>query len=170
VRLLGSLLVVLLAVAPIACDRGSDGGDRAGGDSDAVRSDGAPPAPPAGTSTEPAETVPAGDGRAVREWIEALDAGEYKRAASFFARGAIVEQADEFRLRDRRAAEIFNRGLPCRADLSDLEDEGRTVVGTFRLRDGPGGHCEGEVRVRFTIRHGRFLEWRQLGEPPGEIA
>src|SRR5215211_7671401 len=166
-RLLGSVLVSLLTVAPMACDGGSDRGDRAGGDSDEVRTDGAQRKPPA---SAPAEPMPPGDGRAVRGWIEALDEGEYARAASFFARGAIVQQADEFRLPDRHAAEIFNRGLPCRADLSDLEDEGRTVVGTFRLRDGPGGQCEGEVRVRFTIRHGRFFEWRQLGEPPGEIA
>jgi len=170
-RLLGSVLVVLVAVAPTACDGDSDRGERAAdGAHRAERTGSAPKRPPATAPREARGATRRREGRAVRGWIEALNAGDYERAASFFARGAIVEQVDEFRLHDRHAAEIFNRGLPCRADLTELEDEGRTLLGTFRLRDGPGGHCEGEVRVRFTIRRGRFLEWRQLGEPPGEIA
>ena len=82
----------------------------------------------------------------------------------------MVEQVEVFRLPDRRAAEAFNRSLPCRADLTDLKDEGKTTLAAFRLRAGPGGPCHGGARVRFTVREGRFTEWRQLPErTPGKI-
>jgi hypothetical protein len=41
------------------------------------------------------------------------------------------------------------------------------VLATFRLRRGPGGRCRGLTRVRYTIRNGKFTEWRQLPEPEG---
>ena len=42
------------------------------------------------------------------------------------------------RLRDRAAAIAFNRSLPCRADLTDVDDEGATTLAAFRLREGRG--------------------------------
>ena len=69
------------------------------------------------------------------------------------------------RLGDRDAAIAFNRSLPCKADVTDVEDEGDTVLAAFRLRDGPGGPCDGAARVRFRFRDGKFSEWRQLAEP-----
>ncbi len=109
----------------------------------------------------------------IRAWSAALNEGDYERAASFFAAGAIVEQTAEVRLPDRAAAIAFNRSLPCRADVTDLADEGDTILATFRLRQGPGGGCEGGARVRFRFRDGKFAEWRQLAEPAapeGDIA
>ena len=50
--------------------------------------------------------------------------------------------------------------------MTDVEDEGGTVLAAFRLRDGPGGPCEGSARVRFTFRGDKFSEWRQLVEQP----
>ena len=44
------------------------------------------------------------------------------------------------------------------------------VLATFPLRKGPGGGCSGHVRVRYTIRKGKFTEWRQLEEPEGAPA
>jgi hypothetical protein len=105
------------------------------------------------------------DARVIRGWSAALNAGSYESAASYFARGAIVEQTRAIRLRDRNAALAFNLSLPCRADLTATKDEGQTTLGTFRLRRGPGGACHGSVRVRFTIRGGKFTEWRQLPNP-----
>ena len=122
---------------------------------------------PQARSAEPVEA------RAIRGWSAAVNAGRYRRAASFFAAGAIVEQVEEIRLPDRAAAVAFNRSLPCRADVTDVADEGRTVVAAFRLRDGPGGACKGTARVRFRFRDGRFAEWRQFEEsdaPPGVSA
>jgi len=107
------------------------------------------------------------DREVIRGWIAALNAGDYVAAASYFRKGAVVEQNDEFRLRTREDAELFNRSLPCRADLTDTKDEGRTTLAAFRLRRGPGGSCHGRARVRFTIEHGKVREWRQLPEPDG---
>ena len=110
------------------------------------------------------------DEEVIRGWVEAVSEGEYRRAADYFAPGAIVEQDEEFRLPDRSAAIAFNRSLPCRAELTGVEDDGERTLGTFRLRDGPEGLCgagegEGEsVQVRFLIEDGRFEEWRQLPE------
>jgi hypothetical protein len=109
--------------------------------------------------------------RAIRGWSAAVNRREYVQAGRFFARGAVVEQVREFRLRDSEAAEKFSRSLPCRADVTDVERQGGSVVAAFRLRPGTGppAACEGDARVRFRFRGGRFSEWRQLPEPePGD--
>jgi SnoaL-like domain len=113
-----------------------------------------------------------GEEQAVRDWIAALNDERYERAASFFANGAIVEQAREFKLEDRSDAIAFNRSLPCDATVTDVDDEGDTLLVAFRLRGGQPGGCDGgSARVRFKFRDGKFIEWRQLAEPeapPGE--
>jgi hypothetical protein len=114
-----------------------------------------------------------GEAKAIRDWSKALNDERYERAASFFANGAIVEQAREFRLEDRGDAIAFNRSLPCKADVTDIDDEGDTVLAAFRLRGGPAGGCDGgSARVRFRFEGGKFSEWRQLGAPdssPGDV-
>lgn len=105
--------------------------------------------------------------RVVRQWIAALNKGDYAQAARYFAEGAIVDQGRPIKLRDAAAARIFNASLPCRADLTKVEDEpGPKALASFALRAGPGGPCDGTVRVRVTIEDGRFTEWRQLPEAP----
>jgi hypothetical protein len=112
------------------------------------------------------------DEEVIRGWVTAVSRGDYERAAAYFAPGAIVEQLEVVRLPDRAAAIEFNRSLPCRADLTDVDDEGATTLAAFRLREGRDGRCgpgEGageSARVRFLIRDGRILEWRQLPEAP----
>ena len=119
------------------------------------------------------ESRESGESRAIRGWIAALNEEDYGRAASFFAAPSVVQQpgSREVRLPDRAAAVAFNRSLPCDADVTDVEDEGATVLAAFRLRGrGCGG---GSARVRFRFRDGKFAEWRQLAEPAapeGEIA
>ena len=114
-----------------------------------------------------------GPGReeSIRGWSKAVNERRYGDAAAFFAKGAIVEQAREFRLEDRKDAIAFNRDLPCKATVTDVEDEGETVLAAFRLRGGPFGGCDGgTARVRFRFRAGKFSEWRQLPEPePGDV-
>jgi hypothetical protein len=111
------------------------------------------------------------EARVIRGWLLALERLDYEGAAHYFAPGAIIDQGRPYRLRSETEARAFNASLPCRADLIDLDDEGRTVLASFRLRRGPGGECSGIVKVRYTIRDGQFTEWRQLPseEPvPGE--
>ena len=102
------------------------------------------------------------NGRVIRGWLLALERQDYEQAAYYFAPGAIIDQGHPFRLRTPTQARDFNASLPCRADLVRLKDEGRTVLATFALREGPGGGCSGFVKVRYTIRKGKFTEWRQL--------
>jgi hypothetical protein len=120
----------------------------------------------------PRETSRAGkfshEARVIRGWLLALDRSDYAGAAYYFAPGAIIDQGDPYRLRSESAARAFNASLPCRADLITLKHESRTVLASFRLRRGPGGPCSGVVKVRYTIREGKFTEWRQL--PPEEPA
>jgi hypothetical protein len=105
--------------------------------------------------------------RVIRGWLLALQRDDYAGAADYFARGALIDQGDPYRLRGPSDARIFNASLPCRADLAGVEDEpGPKSLASFRLRKGPGGPCSGIVKVRFTIREGRFTEWRQLPEEP----
>jgi hypothetical protein len=113
----------------------------------------------------------ASDEQLIRGWSRALNAGDYRKAAGYFARDAVVEQVQEHRLPTLADAVVFNRGLPCRADVTGVEDEGSTSLASFRLKRGPGGPCKGSARVRFTIKRGKFTEWRQLPEapvPPGD--
>ena len=105
--------------------------------------------------------------RVIRGWLLALGRDDYSGAAGFFANGALIDQGEPYRLRGPAAARIFNASLPCRADLAGVEDEpGPRSLASFRLRKGPGGPCSGIVKVRFTIREGKFTEWRQLPEEP----
>jgi len=128
--------------------------------------------------TEPDRSEPrAGEpeeAEAIRAWSAALNEEDYEKAASYFAEDAIVEQAGEARLPDRDAAIAFNRSLPCKAEVTDVKDEGDTVLAAFRLRGGPAGGCDGgTARVRFRFEDDKFSEWRQLTEPPpaeGDIA
>ena len=104
--------------------------------------------------------------RVIRGWLLALGREDYDGAAYYFAPGALIDQGEPYRLKNQAAARTFNASLPCRADLTDTKDEGRTLLASFRLREGPGGPCSGIVEVRFTIREGKFREWRQLPERP----
>jgi ketosteroid isomerase-like protein len=123
---------------------------------------------------------PPSDRAVIAAWLDALNAHDYARAASFFARGAIVDQGRPVRLPDRAAAIAFNRSLPCRGTLTLVEDEGDTSLATFALVAGSGGrgsNCDGSARVRFKIQRGRFKRWRQLlgpvvpaAPPPGSQA
>jgi len=122
---------------------------------------------------QPRTGVRSAEGVMIRDWLMAVQHGDYGRAATFFAPGAIIDQGRPYRLRTRAAARLFNATLPCHAHLIALRDEGAKVLATFRLAPGPGGPCRGRVQVRYTIVDGKFEEWRQLGtddaEPEGPV-
>lgn len=174
-RPLLALLALLSALALGACSLGgSEGEGAAGRDEQASGGDdrAGPAAPPPDARPRPGEPEQA---QQIRAWSIANNAGRFDRAAAYFAPGAIVEQVTESRLPDREAAIAFNKSLPCRAEVTDVKEEGDSFVAAFELSAGRGGgpSCDGNARVRFRFRDGRFSEWRQLAEPaapPGEIA
>ena len=147
-----ALAAVATLAAILALGRdGDDGGETAGRE----------PLPP------PVQHGAEYEKRVIRGWLLALGRDDYAGAADFFARGALIDQGEPYRLRSAAAARIFNASLPCRADLAGVEDEpGPRSLASFRLRAGPGGPCSGIVKVRFTIREGKFTEWLQLPEEP----
>jgi hypothetical protein len=118
---------------------------------------------PAPRPPSPSPGLVSSDVAAIQDWIRSLNAGEYDRAASYFAPNAVVRQLGRTRLRTHQDAVNFVRDLPCRAALVQVVDEGRTQLATFSL-SGPSGTCGGRARVRFTVKHGRFTEWRQLSK------
>ena len=153
------LLVAIGALLAAGCGGGSDEDDAPAGPS-------RPGVPPAADHADRARPAPdASDREVIDGWVRAVARRRYERAAAYFAPNAVVEQLGEIRLRTRSDAIAFNRGLPCSAELTDVEDEGETSLAAFRLLPGPGGPCEGSARVRFTIRDGLIREWRQLPEP-----
>ena len=139
------LLALLAALAGCDSDSGSDAAER--------------------PVTSKQEGVQSRSGVLIRDWLQALERSDYGRAAMFFAPGALVDQGEPYRLRTRAAARVFNATLPCRADLVKVKDEGRKVLASFRLRAGPGGPCQGVVKVRFSFEDGRFTEFVQLPGP-----
>jgi hypothetical protein len=160
-RPVGVALLAALAVA--GCGGGSDKPSA----STTTKQRTAPRDAPASPGKAPS------DAAAIRDWSRSLNAGEYDRAASYFARNALVQQSKVIRLPNHAAAVFFNRTLPCRADVTAIKDEGATSLASFKLRRGPGGACKGNARVRFRIKDGKFTEWRQLAEPaapPGTSA
>jgi len=157
-------LALGLAVAAVLAGCGSESGLQPGPGADAPGDSRGGPAP--GQSA---------DERLVRAWNQAVNLGDYESAADLFERGAVVEQLGESRLATRADAVAFNRSLPCRADVIDVEADGRSTLAAFRLREGRTGECDagGRARVRFVIRDGRIQEWRQLPAPQapsGEVA
>ena len=124
-----------LAVAFAGCGGGGDGDDAA------RTATGERGAPVGGRSAE---------ATAIRGWITVLNAGNHDQAADYFAPGAIIEQGRIARLRTHAQAVAFNRSLPCKATVTDIEKKGATVVAAFKLRPGPGApeSCGGKRGAR----------------------
>jgi hypothetical protein len=123
------------------------------------------------TSAQPAPKPPPasvpvrkGDEKVIRAWNKAENAGDYKKAASYFAKNAIVIQSFILQLINSHLAEEWNSGLPCRADITFIRGEQATTLVGFDLREGPTHKCKegGSAQVRFTIRGGLIRQWRQL--------
>ena len=103
------------------------------------------------------------DGRVIRGWLLALDRQDYGQAAYYFAPNALIDQGNgPIRLRTQDEAFAFNASLPCRADLIRLKGGGAHVLATFRAAGGAGRRLQRPVKVRYTIRNGKFSAWRQL--------
>jgi len=170
-RRLAAACALALAVGAGGCSLGGDdedGGGKAGADKGGAATATGPEMPKG--QVKPGEPPEAA---AIRGWSQAVNAREFDRAASFFARDAIVDQGQPIRLPDRSAAAAFSKSLPCKSTVTDVKDEGRTIVAAFELRPGTGPKraCDSAARVRFKFSGNKFTEFRQLVEPqsaPGQ--
>ena len=126
-----------------------------------------------GYATEVRERTPPGDAdpraaRVVEEWTRALNDGDVDKAASYFAIPSIAENGPSvIQIRDRSDALLFNRSLPCGAELLRAEEEGGLLIATFRLTERPGpGTCGSGTGARaktsFRIEDGKIAVWQRV--------
>jgi limonene-1,2-epoxide hydrolase len=104
----------------------------------------------------------------IKEWADALRAGDVSAASDRFAIPSFVQNGTPLvELRSRRQVETFNQSLPCGARLTAASRSGRFTVATFVLTERPGpGSCGsgvGEVaKTAFVIQAGHIREWRRV--------
>jgi len=112
------------------------------------------------------------DADVIRQWAQALRAGQVDKAASFFALPAIVQNGSPpVRITSRADARTFNELLPCGARLLATARHGAYIYATFRLTDRVGGDCGAGTGLvaatAFLIRDGKIVEWRRLPNAGG---
>jgi ketosteroid isomerase-like protein len=110
------------------------------------------------------------DAGVIRDWAQALSAGDIAKAASYFALPAIVQNATPpVRITSRAQAREFNQLLPCGARLLMTARHGGYIYATFRLTNRVGGNCGsgigGIAATAFRIHDGKITEWRRLPGP-----
>ena len=114
--------------------------------------------------------------KVIEDWADALRSGDIEAAADYFKVPAVVQNATPpVPLTSRHEIEAFNRSLPCGAELTEAEREGRFTVATFELTERPGrGSCGAGVgltaRTAFVIHDGHITEWRRVADAPAEPA
>jgi hypothetical protein len=131
-----------------------------------------PLALPAGvprTATGPAAAVAT---RTIRNWAQALRAGDIEGAAALWALPAKIQNATPvITLRTRADVLIFNDSLTCGAVLTATGAAGGGyTIATFRLTERRGGHgqCGSGVGQRaqtaVQVRRGHIVSWYRLPE------
>ena len=118
----------------------------------------------------------------IRNWADALRAGNVIAAARYFAVPSVMingvvsgGNAAVFRIHNAGEAVYANETLPCGAKLISTDMRGQYVNALFELtgRSGPGGTTCGTgagttARTNFVIAHGRILAWIRAPSEPGD--
>ena len=105
----------------------------------------------------------------VRQWSDALNAGDNERAADLFANGAqIVQGTSVFFLQTHSDAVQFNSRLPCSGKIVEVKTDADIATATFVLGNRETNRCEapGQKAVAaFKVLHGKIVLWHQLPSP-----
>jgi hypothetical protein len=181
-----ALVAVLAVTGAAGCGGGSGSGstvdrsDTSPGNGVAPGTQSVPPdlALPSGVpqrATGPAESESV---RVIRRWLRALDRGDVRRAAHYFAlpskfqnSGTPVLHIDS---EDERIA--VNLSLTCGARAEKTGGAGPYTIVLFRLveRTGPGGGCGTGVgataRGAILVSGGLIREWYRLPDAPAPAA
>src|SRR5690242_12658991 len=110
--------------------------------------------------------------RVIRAWADTLRHGDIDRAARFFSLPSVVANGTPpIVLRTPADARLFNRSLPCGAQLLRTSSSGRFTTATFRLTERPGAGSCGQgtgqtARTTFVIRGGKIHVWRRVADNP----
>jgi hypothetical protein len=106
----------------------------------------------------------------IDDWAMTLAAGDIDGAAEFFALPSIAENGGiTYDIETIGDARLFNRSLPCGAELTRAEPEGELTIATFVLKERPGpGTCGdgtgNEAQTGFVIEDGKIVEWRRVDD------
>jgi hypothetical protein len=170
-RLLTCLALALAASWAGGCLGGGDDGDSG-------RAARATPSPAAtGSVPAPSAKPEQGAEEVIRAWADTLRRGDVARAAEYFALPSTVSNGTPpLKLRTRRDVEVFNRALPCGAEVVATEAAPHGfVIATFRLTERPGaGRCGqgtgATARTALLVRDGHITDWLRVPEdaPGGE--
>lgn len=105
----------------------------------------------------------------MREWSDALNAGDNEHAADLFAHGAQIVQGNSvYFLQTHQDAVQFNSALPCSGRIVDVTTEADTATATFVLGNRKKSRCDspGQKAVAaFKVLHGKIVLWHQLPSP-----
>ena len=105
----------------------------------------------------------------VREWSDALNAGDNESAADLFAHGAqIVQGKSVYFLQTHADAVQFNSALPCSGKIVDMKTNADVATATFVLGNRKTNRCDapGQKAVAaFKVLHGKIVLWHQLPSP-----
>jgi limonene-1,2-epoxide hydrolase len=105
----------------------------------------------------------------VREWSDALNAGDNEHAADLFAHGAqVVQGKSVLFLQTHDDAVQFNSALPCSGRIVDVQTDADMATATFVLGDRKRSRCDspGQKAVAaFRVVNGKIVLWHQLPSP-----
>ena len=114
----------------------------------------------------------AGELAVIRGWASALQRGDVRGAARYFALPSLFANGLTARgvlaavvVHTEGQAEAVNESLSCGARLVATRQQGRVIRAEFRLtnRSGPGADCgsgTGEsAATDFVIQHGHIVDW-----------
>ena len=120
-----------------------------------------------GSDSVPGNADPA-DVQVIQDWAAALDRGDIKRAAGYFAIPSVAENGIAFHIRKPAQARLFNASLPCGARVIRAVSVGKVTTATFRLMERPGAGVCGSgtgstAKTSFVISDGKIVQWRRAG-------
>jgi hypothetical protein len=115
--------------------------------------------------------------RVIRRWLAALDRGDVRRAAHYFALPSKFQNAGTpvLHIDNEEERIAINLSLPCGAKAERTGGAGAYTIVLFRLveRSGPGGGCAagigGTARGAILVSGGLIREWYRLPDDPSSV-
>jgi hypothetical protein len=114
--------------------------------------------------------------RVIRRWLAALDRGDVRRAAHYFALPSKFQNATPvLTVNTERERIAVNMSLSCGAVATKMGGAGAFTIVTFKLTQRPGGDCGtgvgGTARGAIRVERRMIKEWYRLpDEPDGQQA
>jgi hypothetical protein len=111
--------------------------------------------------------------RVIRRWLRALDRGDVRSAAHYFALPSKFQNSGTpvLHIDSEEERIAVNVSLTCGAKAVQTGGAGRFTIVTFRLIERRGGDCGqgagGTARGAIRVAGGRIREWYRLPDRPG---